>query len=239
MRPSCIIHNHRLCECPVKCKHYNLSNLMGFRWAAAGGGAVKPAGGWWKLSGESPQTPWRSRWWRGKLCVTQQWVWRTDSRNETLTVPAKWSPHAVAVHLTQDGTWWETSDAQWRLNISAADGAISCFFDRIDRQIETAASLSHTLPLPAWIPSRPALFINPPSSSLPLPLSVKHIAQRKQSWDLHAWPCWLICIPDEKKKEIMCFLFLLSAFSWLFLLQFTDRVNFSEEMLEYDWQEIY
>lgn len=166
--------------------------------------------------------------------VTGKWC----SRSETLTVTAKWSPHAGAVHLTQDGTRWETSDAQWLLNISAADGAIGCFFDR---QIETAASLSHTLPLPARIPSRPALFINPPSSSPPLPLSVKYIAQRKQSWDLHAWPCWLICIPDEKKKKKKSCVF--SSYFLPFLDFFCPgsqtTVDFSEEMSEYDLKEIY
>lgn len=73
--------------------------------------------------------------------------------------------------------------------------------ESVDHRPKTNRNSSSPQPhLAPPISARPALFINPPPQLLPSALN--HIAWREQSWDLHVYPCWLICIPDARKACI-------------------------------------
>lgn len=112
----------------------------------------------------------------------------------------------LPVHMVRD-IWWTVTVLLCRLCHPP-----SAVFRRDTNTAETAAFPSHTLPFPAQIPSRPAFFINPPSSTAVMPFSVKYIGEERQSWDSHPWLRWLICIPDAQKSCVFSSYFLLSPY---------------------------
>lgn len=86
---------------------------------------------------------------------------------------------------------------------------VSCFSIEAAGQMETTAFLSHTLPLPPLIPSRPAVFIMSPSSCLfqsDTVLAGNIIGSTCQTLLTNMYSRW---------AEFVCFLFLIFAFSFL------------------------